>query len=73
MAPILSLLIAVIAIYLTVAVGYLLGMLLAITPFVQDWLTVGGVIDTAQMPGIVAWIMFIALMVGAFGKTKGGE
>ena len=72
--------ISIVMIYLTVGIGYLLGMLIATLPIVSGSLTATLPITSAQIPGIVAWItvvgMFIGtgrIVLGTIVNTFGGE
>lgn len=58
----------VVGTYLRLVLGYLFGMLIAITPWVSDWLTVGGLIDKGDFPAIIAW----AFVITGFIPIRGG-
>lgn len=52
--------------------GYLFGMLLAITPFISDWLTFNGALSKSQFPSITAWLAVAAFFLRA-NTTKGDD
>lgn len=59
---------AILLTFVGIGAGYLFGMLIAITPFISDWLTASLPIDKAQIPGIVAWLTVLGAFVSV-GKT----
>lgn len=63
------------AVFLTIALGYLFGMFIAILPFVGGWLTDTLPITVAQIPAITAWLAVVGFFigVGSQGGKKGGE
>lgn len=74
LAVILAVIIFVGAIIITVSVGYFIGMVIAITPFVSDWITHGVGISKQQIPIITAWMALFRFVVTtsiSFGKQKG--
>lgn len=57
--------------YLTVILGYVIGILIEITPFISDWLTAYLPVEKSQIPGITAWLAVASLFIGA--GRKGGD
>lgn len=57
----------------TVGIGYLLGMLLAILPFVSGWLTEGLSIEKSQIPSITAWFAVGSLFIGGVSTQNTGN
>lgn len=50
--------------YLTIAVGYGIGILLSVLPFVSGWLTNSLPITAEQIPHITSWISVIGMLGG---------
>ncbi len=74
----LSLLVLLIVAYISVAIAYLVGMLFAITPFVNEWLTEPLGLTTAQLPSVFAWIglgfgLLLFVLTGVTERLKGGD
>ncbi|MBU5266257.1 hypothetical protein [Virgibacillus proomii] len=63
MAVILAVIIFVGAIIVTVSVGYFIGMVIAIMPFVSDLLINGVGVTKQQIPVITAWMAVLRLVV----------
>lgn len=61
------------AFILTIGVGYLIGMFIAILPFVADWLTSGTPIDKQMIPTITAWLAVAGLFIGGSGAVKASK
>ena len=64
------------ALFLTVAVGYFLGFILTLLPFVSGWLTATLPISAAQIPAITAWLAVVGLFIGgakASERIGGGD
>ena len=59
----------VVSVLLAVALGYVFGMALAITPFISDWLTFGP-IQKVDIPAVTAWLSVVGLMINVGGRTK---
>lgn len=55
----------------TIGVGYVVGMFIAILPYVSDWITTGLPIDKSQIPTITAWFALAGLWLG--GSAKAGN
>lgn len=53
--------------------GYLFGMIIAIIPYVSDWLTFNGALPKSQFPSITAWLAVAGLFLrsGAVQGEKG--
>lgn len=60
---------AILAVYVTTAVGYLFGILITVTPFLSEWMTVEGLVDPDYIPGIVSWVFFISILIGSNVKV----
>lgn len=60
------------AITLTIGLGYLIGMFIAILPFVSDWLVTEIPIDKSQIPTITAWLAVASLFLGSSAKVNAG-
>ena len=58
------------ALFLTVAVGYVLGSILTLLPFVSGWLTATLPISAAQIPAITAWIAVAGIFIGGGSKVR---
>lgn len=59
----LTALLFVVGLGLGVFFGYLVGMILAITPFISDWLTFNGALSKSQFPSITAWLAVAGLFL----------
>lgn len=74
LAVILAVVLVAVSFALTIGIGYLIGMFIAILPFVSDWLTVGMGIGKSQIPSITAWFAVLGLFIGGSAKaTNGGK
>lgn len=63
LAVILAVIIFVGSIVVTVSVGYFIGMVIAIMPFVSDLLIDGVGVTKQQIPVITAWMAVLRLVV----------
>lgn len=65
---------AILGVYITISVGYLLGLIIVATPYIGEWITVGGLIDSEYIPGIISWLSLVATAFGTrFKAGNGGE
>ena len=65
----LGIIVILIALYAVIGFGYLVGMLLAILPFISEWLTEGLPVTAQQLPGIVAWLAVAGMFIGGGSKV----
>ena len=65
----LGIIVILIGLYAGIGFGYLVGMLLAILPFISEWLTEGLPVSTQQLPGIVAWLAVAGMFIGGGSKV----
>lgn len=61
---------AIAFVVLTVGVGYLFGMAIAITPFVSDWLTNTLPVEKSQIPALTAWFAILRWFVRGSGRIS---
>lgn len=60
--------------YVAIVIGYVLGMLFAITPYINEWLLIGG-LTTADLPTVFVYLTLIfgwLLFLGSLFKPEGG-
>lgn len=69
-AAVLIVLGVLLALFLTIAIGYYFGVILTILPFVSGWLTAALPITVAQIPTITAWLAVAGLFIGGTSKAK---
>lgn len=62
--------IVILAVFITVAIGYYFGVFLTILPFVSGWLTYALPITASQIPAITAWLAVASLFIGGTAKVK---
>lgn len=61
----LGIVVILIAIAFVPFVGYVVGMVLAMIPFISDWLTFNGALDKSQFPSITAWLAVAGIFLRA--------
>lgn len=69
---IVAVIIIVIFVALSLSIGQLVGILLAKTPIINEWLTEGIPISKSQIPGITTWLI-LAGMLGVSGAGLVGR
>ena len=64
----------IVGLFLTIAIGYFLGIILTILPFVSGWLTATLPVTAAQIPAITAWLAVAGLFIGGSARaSKAGD
>lgn len=75
LTALLDVVLIIVGLFLTVAIGYSLGIILTILPFVSGWLTATLPVTAAQIPAITAWLAVAGLFIEVTSKVanKGAD